>query len=415
MNPKLNLTLMTKNYHTHFLLAAALIFLSFTNSFSQTTVTVTSSKDNTLYDFPGSTISNGAGDYFFAGKTAGDVIRRGVISFDLASVIPPCAVIQSVSLKLHMSKTISGINPVQLRKITSDWGEGASDAIGEEGQGTQAEENDATWMTTFYDTQFWINAGGDYSGTVSATANVNGIGFYTWGSNAQMISDVQGWVSGSSPQYGWLLLGDESVLPSIKRFDTKENDSVNFRPALTVTYTLNKVALNLTTIIDGFFDGSLMRSDTAKVYLRNVTAPYAKVDSAKTNLNSAGKSVMCFNNAAAGQYYIVATHRNSIDTWSKLGQTFASGTVKSYDFTSAAAQAFGDNLVLHSGKYCMYNGDMSRDGSVDVTDIVGVYNDAANFVSGYLVTDISGDDFVDVTDLLITYNNSSNFVSIVRP
>ncbi|MEO8447767.1 MAG: DNRLRE domain-containing protein [bacterium] len=407
---------MRKNYHTHFLLVVAiLILLSFTNLFSQTTVTVTSSKDNTLYDFPGSTISNGAGNYFFAGKTAGDVIRRGVISFDINSVIPPCAVIQSVSLKLHMSKTISGINPVQLRKITSDWGEGTSAAVGEEGQGAQAEENDATWMTTFYDTQFWINAGGDFSNTLSASANVNGIGFYTWGSNAQLVSDVQGWINGSASNYGWLVLGDESTFPSIKRFDTKENDSVNFRPALTVTYTINKVALNLTTLIDGFFDGSAMRSDTARVYLRNVSSPYAKVDSSKTNLNSSGKGVMCFNNASSGQYYIIATHRNSIDTWSKLGQMFAVGTIKNYDFTNASTQAFGDNLAFNSGKYCMFNGDMSRDGAIDVTDIVGVYNDGTNFLSGYLVTDMSGDDFVDVTDLLITYNNSSNFVSIIRP
>ena len=407
---------MIKNYHTHFLLVVAmLILLSFTNLFSQTTVTVTSSKDNTLFDFPGSTISNGAGNYFFAGKTAGDVIRRGVIAFDINSVIPPCAVIQSVSLKLHMSKTISAINPVQLRKITSDWGEGTSTAVGEEGQGAPAEENDATWMTTFYDTQFWINAGGDFSNTVSASANVNGLGYYTWGSNAQLVSDVQGWINGSASNYGWLVLGDESTFPSVKRFDTKENDSVNFRPALTVTYTINKVALNLTTLINGFFDGSVMRSDTAGVYLRNVYSPYAKVDSAKTILNSSGNSVMCFNNASGGQYYIVVTHRNSIDTWSKLGQTFAVDTLKNYDFTNAPTQAFGDNLAFNTGKYCMFNGDMSRDGSVDVTDIVGVYNDGTNFLSGYLVTDMNGDDFVDVTDLLITYNNSSSFVSIARP
>lgn len=392
-------------------------FLFFTQAFSQITVTLGTSKDNTLYEIPHGTVSNGAGQHFFAGLTAGAVIRRGVIAFDLASNIPPCAVIQSVSLKLYMSKTNfnSGSYSVKLHRLLADWGEGASAAFGDEGQGTQAESNDATWDHTFYPSGFWTTNGGDYSNTVSATANVNQIGFYTWGSNPQLVSDVQNWVNGSVTNYGWILIGDEINAASAKRFDTKENDSINFRPSLTVTYTINKVVLNLTSIIDGFWDGSAMVADTAKVFLRNISSPYAKVDSSKTFLNSAGKSIMCFNNAASGQYYIVFTHRNSIATWSATGQSFTSGSVKSYDFTTAASQAFGNNLVLHSGKYCVYNGDVNLDEIVDIGDIVEVYNDATQVISGYVPTDINGDDFVDVTDLLISFNNTTNVVSVIKP
>lgn len=387
----------------------------FTNSFSQITVSIGSSKDNTLYDFPHGTISNGAGQHFFSGKTAGDVIRRGVIAFDLASYIPPCAVIQSASLRLHMSRAISGAAQIELRRLLEDWGEGASDALGEEGQGAQAEENDVTWDHTFYFSQFWSTSGGVFSNTNTASASVDGIGYYTWGSNSQMLSDVQNWVSGTQPNYGWLLLGDESSFPSVKRFDTKENDSVNFRPVLTVTYTINKVVLNLTNIMEGFWNGSSMIRDTVKVFLHNSSSPYAKVDSSKTFLNSGGKGLMCFNNASGGQYFIVVTHRNALETWSGTGQTFTTGSVKSYDFTTSSSQAYGNNLNLVSGKYCEYSGDPNQDGAVDASDIIDIYNDVTVVAMGYINTDVNGDDIVDASDLLLTYNNVTNVVLLVRP
>ena len=49
------------------------------------------SKDNTLYEDASGNISNGAGDYLFAGTTAtaaSGAIRRGVIAFDIAGSIP---------------------------------------------------------------------------------------------------------------------------------------------------------------------------------------------------------------------------------------------------------------------------------------------------------------------------------------
>src|SRR5262245_32203595 len=79
---------------------------------SPVTVTLTSSKDNTLIENgTGSPpfFSNGAGDSFFAGRTgqATNSIRRGVIAFDLSS-IPAGSTIISVTLKLNMSMTITG-------------------------------------------------------------------------------------------------------------------------------------------------------------------------------------------------------------------------------------------------------------------------------------------------------------------
>lgn len=109
-------------------------------------------------------------------------------------------------------------------------------------------------------------------------------------------------------------------------------------------------------------------------------------------------------------------HRNTIETWSKTdGEVFVCGNSLSYDFTDAINKAYGDNLKLKGAKYCVYSGDADQDGIVDVVDLVNIYNDASNFVSGYVPTDINGDDFIDSSDLIITYNNAINFVSLIRP
>lgn len=51
---------------------------------------------------------------------------------------------------------------------------------------------------------------------------------------------------------------------------------------------------------------------------------------------------------------------------------------------------------------------------VDVSDLVPIYNDAANFEGGdYLLTDLNWDGIVDVSDILLVYNNLSNFIAEV--
>ena len=44
-----------------------------------------------------------------------------------------------------------------------------------------------------------------------------------------------------------------------------------------------------------------------------------------------------------GDYYITIKHRNSIETTSALPVSFA-GSIINYDFTTAATQAYGDNM-----------------------------------------------------------------------
>ena len=200
-----------------------------------TTININPSKDNTLYEFVpvDGDRSNALGDHLFAGTTDDGLIRRGVLAFDIAGSIPSGSTVTSVSLSMNMSRTISDTRTVELHVLLADWGEGTSNANANEGQGAPATPNDATWRHRFFDTIFWTAQGGDFSATVSASQSVGGIGEYIW-SSAQMVADVQSWLDNPASNFGWLVLGDESAIPTSKRFDTRESTTP---PVLTIEYT----------------------------------------------------------------------------------------------------------------------------------------------------------------------------------
>ena len=204
------------------------------SSASAAMISIFPSKDNTLYEYDPAEgdHSNGAGFHFFAGENGEGEVRRGVLAFDIAGTIPPGSTITAVSLTLNMSMTPAGPETVELHKLLADWGEGTSHAPMGEGDGAPATPNDATWRHRFFDTIFWTAQGGDFSATVSASQMVGGVGQYTW-SSAQMVVDVQGWLDNPASNFGWLLLGNESVAGSTKRFDTRESASP---PVLTIQY-----------------------------------------------------------------------------------------------------------------------------------------------------------------------------------
>jgi len=96
---------------------------------------------------------------------------------------------------------------------------------------------------------------------------------------------------------------------------------------------------------------------------------------------------------------------------------FSSG-ILTFDFTNAANKAYGSNQIQVDAaplRYAIYSGNVNQNGFTNLTDLVGINNGTANFLTGYVSTDVNGDNIVNLTDLLITYNNSSNFVSIKKP
>ena len=200
------------------------------------TVNINPSKDNTLYEYDPDIgdLSNALGLHFFAGKTALNVLRRGVLAFDIAGNIPPGSTITAVSLSANVSRTPTNTAYVmELHKLLADWGEGTSHAPMGEGDGAPATANDATWRHSFFDTVFWTTQGGDFSATVSASQSVGSTGHYMW-SSAQMVADVQSWLDNPGSNFGWLVLGDETAIATAKRFDTRESASP---PVLTIDYT----------------------------------------------------------------------------------------------------------------------------------------------------------------------------------
>lgn len=204
------------------------------------TIELTPIQDNTLYESPPRTqegngeLSNGAGAYLFAGRVLTGELRRALIAFDITGALPRGATITDVTLTLQMSKTIAGATPVGLHRLLADWGEGDSQAGGEEGAGAPAEPGDATWNHTFYPGSFWLAAGGDFTGPASSTQLVAGTGSYSWPSTPELVADVQAWLDSPSTNFGWLVLGSESAPPTAKRFNSRENGSG--APTLSITY-----------------------------------------------------------------------------------------------------------------------------------------------------------------------------------
>ena len=229
----------------------ALVFLLMNiGNYGQTAVQIPAKMDNTLYEDPTGILSNGAGTYIFAGRTgqSANSIRRGLIAFDIANYIPADANIKSVMLTLNMSKTTSSSKAISLHKILAQWGEGMSHASRGEGTGDLATTSDATWIYRLYNTNLWSTPGGDFETSASATLQVDNVGSYSWGSTWQLVADVQSWLDNPTQNFGWILIGDESVASTAKRFDSRENTTVNNQPVLSVTYTVGQE----TAMIDRF-------------------------------------------------------------------------------------------------------------------------------------------------------------------
>jgi choice-of-anchor B domain-containing protein len=184
-----------------------------------------------------------------------------------------------------------------------------------------------------------------------------------------------------------------------------------------------KTTFNVSIAIEGLYNSSSNkhnRKDTVTVLLKNTTAPFATVDSARAVLDSVSLTAqMKFNFAPAGDYYIVVKHRNSLQTWSKAGgENYDPMTADSYNLTSSSSQAFGNNMVLADNSpvtFALFSGDVNQDEVIDGSDVLLIGNDAFNYNTGYIATDLNGDESVDGSDQSIAENNAYNYVAVARP
>ncbi|MCI0409469.1 MAG: DNRLRE domain-containing protein, partial [Acidobacteria bacterium] len=193
-------------------------------------------KDSTLIESSSGSFGNGSGPAIFAGRNSSTAnsIRRALVEFDLSS-LPPGSIVTKAVLSLNLSSTNAGPVPIRLHRVLAEWGEGASSSSG--GGGAPSTPGDSTWIHRFYPDAFWNQAGGDFDPTPSGVALVDQLGFYSWGSTAEMVSDTQEWLDHPEAAHGWILLGDESLPTTVKRFDSRESPDQASWPLLYVEYT----------------------------------------------------------------------------------------------------------------------------------------------------------------------------------
>ena len=117
---------------------------------------------------------------------------------------------------------------------------------------------DVTWNFAKYDTVPWTTpgGGGDFVSTESAAAVVGQDlnTAYVWGSTARTVSDVQGWLDGTLPNFGWLLRNDSETSPTTFRaFYTRdgaiEQRVPQFAPELIVSFVTPAAVPEPTAIV----------------------------------------------------------------------------------------------------------------------------------------------------------------------
>jgi hypothetical protein len=198
-------------------------------------------KDNSMWS-EDSTLSNGVGEHLYSGRTNFAGSRRALLAFDIAGNIPAGATITSATLTLHVSKSPFS-NPADqtfaVYRLLADWGESTSNAFSPGGAGAQAEPGDVTWSHRFFNTDAWTTAGGDFAALASATTSIpqSDDDDASW-SGAALVADVQLWLDSPAANFGWIVIGPEGSPTTARRFDSRENITLAFRPVLAVEYDL---------------------------------------------------------------------------------------------------------------------------------------------------------------------------------
>lgn len=196
-------------------------------------------KDATIFDDVTGDHASGAAKDLYAGLAGSQTtypVRRALIAFDVAGAVPAGATIQSVQLRLNVTKVApgSGAKIFELRRVTSDWNEGPT--VGQSGSGGTSQAGDVTWVHTNFPSLLWNSPGGDFAAAASASLSIGGQGTYTFGSTTGLVADVQHWLDNPSQSFGWILRGPETGSKNARQFAARNSDTVSFRPQLTVTY-----------------------------------------------------------------------------------------------------------------------------------------------------------------------------------
>ena len=162
-------------------------------------------------------------------------------------------------------------------------------------------------------------------------------------------------------------------------------------------------------------NGQHVISDIVLILIRNSTAPYHLIDSSFVVLDADSLSGSFTTTVTPGNYYIVVKHKNGMETWCKPGGELLGNGNYFYDFTTSASQAYGNNMLLKDGLYCIYSGNVNGDDVIDAEDLLAVDNAVFNYESGTSIANLNGDNIVDIEDMAICDNNARAIRVVERP
>jgi len=218
---------------------------------------------------------------------------------------------------------------------------------------------------------------------------------------------------------------------------TISNGNCFFIQNVTVTVNNCSSVVNLKLFIEGYYlGGGLMTTvqnnqdapdyllpantnvETITLELRDATTT-ALVTSANAMLQTNGDATFTFPTAPSGSFYLAVKTRTTVQTWSSLPQAVGALPL-SYDFTTAATQAYFDNqAALGGGVFGFFSGDIdsngAQDGEINASDYSEWEADSNALLFGSYATDLNGDGEVNATDYSIWETNANGFVFALYP
>ena len=175
--------------------------------------------------------------------------------------------------------------------------------------------------------------------------------------------------------------------------------------------TMRTVLLN-----QGVAGATNQMSDTVTVSIYSSSNTAVPAASKKIVLTHLGTGAVAFPTTPVGDYWISVSHRNAIETWTSAVQTLNT-TSFTYNFTSAANKAYGNNMVeLATGVWGFYSGDLPiKNAIVNIGDMGAIESAFSGVLSGYNAFDLNGDGLLESSDYSLLENNVAIGVQVVKP
>ncbi len=190
--------------------------------------------------------------------------------------------------------------------------------------------------------------------------------------------------------------------------------------ALLFVVQIAAYATTLTVNVRAFLEGRYnpqchcMIADTVDILLYFRDQTESQWLRQRGELDEGGAITVTFTNVPDGTFFLGIQHKNSIRTWS-MPINSTSSTL-AYDFTTASSKAYFWNMNQKSdGKWCIISGNVDRDNSIDINDMMLVQNDIEDSISGYVITDLDGNGIIDNTDYIIVCNNAAQYAQEHKP